>query len=516
MTMSLTQRLQQFQIGVSNNIDIAPQPIIQFTSFAPDKAPYGSPGMINATNVIPTSEGFRPLPDLSTQASALDDRAQGAVAVQATTGEVYVYLMDEKKLYQIDVSETLTDVSGSTYTTPTDAQVEWAQFGNTILATNYSDHVQGASITGSGTFSDHFTSTLKPKARHIAIVRDQVVLGDTRDAVDGQQPTRIWWSALNDSADFDPSAQTLCDFQSIPDSGKVMKVIGGAEYGLVFLEHAIVRMSFVGAPLSYQIDTINRRHGTPLSGSVIGHGRLVFYWSEEGVYFTDGTSSTPIGHGMVDRFFWDNFDLSNQGRMFAAIDPLNTTVAWSFPGEGASTAGEPNRIWFYNWLENKWSEGEVDTQLIFTGIDAGLTLAELDTISATLGGLPFPLGARAYQGGDKILAAVNQSNVYCTFSGANLAATLDTGEFQPFRGQRSEVVGVRPFIDGGTITAAVASRIRVQDTATFGGAAALNASGLCTLLSEGRHHRIRCSVAAGGTWTHAQGVEVSAIGTGVT
>jgi len=350
----------------------------------------------------------------------------------------------------------------------------------------------------------------------MAIVRDQVVLGDTQDDTDGQQPSRIWWSGLSDSSDFTPAATTLCDFQNIPDAGKVMKVVGGAEYGLVFMEHQIIRMSFVGSPLAYQLDTIDRRRGTPLSGSVIGHGRLVFYWSEEGAFVTDGTSSTPIGHGIVDRFFWDSFNLANQSRLFSAIDPVNKVVAWSFPGEGTSTAGEPNRIFFYNWADNKWSEGEVTTQLIFTGINAGLTLSELDDVSSSLGGLPFPLGSRAYQGGDKILAAFNGSNVYCQFTGSNLAATIDTGEFQPFRGQRSQVVSVRPFIDGGTITAAVASRIKVQDSVSFGSAASLNTSGLCPLLSEGRHHRVRCSVAAGGSWTHAQGVEIGAVGTGVT
>ena len=249
---------------------------------------------------------------------------------------------------------------------------------------------------------------------------------------------------------------------------------------------------------------------------MIGHGRLVFYISEEGFFVCDGTASTPIGHGMVDRFFWETFDLSNQSRLFSAIDPLNKVVAWSFPGEGTTTAGEPNRIFFYNWQENKWSEGEVATQLIFPAIQSGYTLSELDSVSDTISGLPFPLGSRAWQGGDRILAAFDASNRYCHFTGSNLAATIDTGEFQPFRGQRSEVIGIRPFIEGGTITASVASRIKVQDTASFGSAASINTSGLCTLLSEGRHHRVRCSVAAGGTWTHAQGVEISAIGTGVT
>ena len=513
--MSLVQRLLQFQIGVSGDVDVAPQPIIPFATWAPDRAPFGSQAAINATNVIPTADGFRPLPDLVTQSSALTGRAQGATAAQALSGEVYVYAADANKLYQIDVSETLTNVTGDYEEAAADAQIEWAQFGNTVLATHYDTPLQGATI-GSGNFSDHITSSDKPQARHMAIIRDQVVLGDTQDDTDGQQPSRIWWSGLSDSSDFTPAATTLCDFQNIPDAGKVMKIVGGAEYGLVFMEHQIIRMSFVGSPLAYQLDTIDRRRGTPLSGSVIGHGRLVFYWSEEGAFVTDGTSSTPIGHGIVDRFFWDNFNLANQSRLFSAIDPVNKVVAWSFPGEGTSTAGEPNRIFFYNWADNKWSEGEVTTQLIFTGINAGLTLSELDDVSSSLGGLPFPLGSRAYQGGDKILAAFNGSNVYCQFTGSNLAATIDTGEFQPFRGQRSQVVSVRPFIDGGTITAAVASRVKVQDSVSFGSAASLNTSGLCPLLSEGRHHRVRCSVAAGGSWTHAQGVEIGAVGTGVT
>ena len=101
-------------------------------------------------------------------------------------GEVYVYAADANKLYQIDVSETLTNVTGDYEEAAADAQIEWAQFGNTVLATHYDTPLQGATI-GSGNFSDHITSSDKPQARHMAIVRDQVVLGDTQDDTDGQQ-----------------------------------------------------------------------------------------------------------------------------------------------------------------------------------------------------------------------------------------------------------------------------------------------------------------------------------------
>lgn len=473
-----------------------------FGEWLPDLAATGNPGTTAANGVIATADGYAPLASLSVQSDALDERCQGAAAVQDDAGNVYVYAGDDTDLYSL-TDGAFSKVSKSTgaYSTAEQENWEFAEFGNTFIATNYADPVQGITPGGSA-FADLITSTNKPKARHIAVVREFVVLGNTNDNTDGQRPYRVWWSAIDDATNYDISASTQCDYDDTPDAGWCQKLVGGVEYGLIFFEKQISRMTYAGSPIVFQIDPIDRRRGTPIPNSVVGWGRLVFFISEEGFMVTDGQQTQPIGQNKVDKTFWNQFNTTYLSRVSAAIDPLNKVVMWAFPGTGSTT--DANKLYMYNWVDRKWSEADVDTQLVFQARNQGETLESLDNISGSLDTLPFPLDSRAYTGGELRLGAINTSNRLAFFNGSNLAATLETTELD--MGMRGKVTRLRPVVDGGTVTAALASRARTIDSATFGSAGSMNANGDVTLISEGRYHRARVSVAAGGTWTKAQGV----------
>ena len=129
--------------------------------------------------------------------------------------------------------------------------------------------------------------------------------------------------------------------------------------------------------------------------------------------------------------------------------------------------------------------------------------------------MPFSLDSRAWTGGALIAGSFNSSNRLSHFSGNNLAATIDTGERQLFSGKKGEVIGTRPYVDGGTPTVAVGSRQSPQATNAFGSAVAVDASGFSSQLVHGLYHRFRTVVPAATTWKHAQGIEVFAVNTGV-
>src|SRR5690606_4266544 len=164
---------------------------------------------------------------------------------------------------------------------------EFTQFGNRVIATNYADAVQYIEI-GTGTsndFADLITSTDKPKAKRIATVRDFVVLGFVNDEA-GVTPNRLRWSAINNSADFDEDQTTLSDKQDLPEGGAVQKILGGPEYGIVFQESVIRRMSFVGTPLIFDFSgIIDPSRGTHVPNSVISNVRQHYFWTEEGIFY---------------------------------------------------------------------------------------------------------------------------------------------------------------------------------------------------------------------------------------
>lgn len=508
--MGLAERIFAIQ-GVLQSNATVPK-VIPFGEWLPDRAALGLQGSVTALNCRPSEDGFRPVPGLSSQSDALTARAQGAAAVRDTAGAVSYYAGDATKLYRLSGS-TWADASGATYTTASDGNWEFAQFGSTILATNYSDAVQGATI-GSGSFAAQFTSTLKPKARHIDIVRDFVVLGGTNDATDGEKPSRIWWGGINSSVDMQPSATTQSDFQDLPDGGWVQRILGGIEYGLAFQETMTRRMTYVGSPLIFTIDAIDRARGTPIPNSVIGYGRFVFFIAADGFFMVDGVTTTPVGNGKVDRAFWDQFDVGYASRVSAAIDPVSKVVMWAFPGTG-STLGNPNKIYFLHWPSGRWSEAEVDTEVIFRALSKGYTLDGLDAVSTSIDTLAFSLDSRAWTGQQTKLAVFNASHILTFMDGANLAARIDTGDVQLNPQGLATVTNVTPLVDGGTaLTVALDERARIQDTVSFGTASTIDANGRCNLLSTARYHRFRTTIPASTTWNHAQGVRVDYINAG--
>lgn len=491
--------------------------ILEFGEWLPDLPDLGNPGALTATNVVPDRLSYRPLPRLAVQSDALDARPLGVFSANDASANTFVYAGNATKLYEL-VDLSWTDESkGGGYTTASADVWEFSQFGTTagaisVNATNFTDPVQTLAVGGggAGAFADLITSTLKPKAKHIGVWRDFLVLGNTSDGTDGHVPNRVWWSGINDATDFDPDAATQSDFQTFPDGGWVQKIIDGVEYGLVFQERTIRRATYVGSPLVFDFDVIDRRRGTTIPTSVINHGRLTFFISEEGFFVNDGVQSHPIGAGKVDRTFLNQFDVANKTAVSVGIDPFNKLVMWSFPGAGA-TADNPNKVFLYSWQWDRWAEADLMVYAIVQTATQGYTLDGLDSIGTDIDDTDVfseSLDSDAWKGGKLRVAAIDTDFKLAYFTGSNLAAVLDTKEGQLFTGKKAMINGFRPLVDGGTVTGQLAGRDLQTDTISFGTETSANGNGEVRIRDRSRYHRARINIAAGGTWTHAQGVEI--------
>lgn len=486
--------------------------VVEFGEWLPDLPEFANPGAIKATNVIPHVGSYRPFSALTTASqNALTARCLGGISAQSTGGSIFVYAGDATKLYEM-VDGTFTDESGATYATAADDTWEGTVFNNKVIFTNYTNPVQFITIGGggAGAFADLITSTLKPRARHLAVVRNFLVFGGTFDTTDGAVPNRVWWSGILDELDFDPDATTQCDYEDIHGGGRVQKIVGG-EYGIVFMESQIVRMSYVGSPVVFRMDVVDRNRGTPIPNSVVSYGRNAFYISNDGFYAFDGINSTPIGATKVDKTFWNQFDITNKRGVSAVIDPVNKLVCWAFPGAGA--LGElPNKIYMYRWDVGKWAEADVDTELLLQTRTQGYTLDALDAAFGAdiddTGVYPISFDSDFYKGGGIQFGAFNQAHELAFFNGSNLAATIDTKEVQINGEGWATVTQIHPVVDADDLTAQIGGRARLGNTSSFDAAASLNSAGYCSVRNSNRYHRARINIASGDAWTHAQGVKL--------
>lgn len=486
--------------------------VIPCDEWVPDRAPFGATVTV-ATNVIPWVDGYKSFPSFSIlSTNALTAKFQGGIFGRDTGANVYEFVGDATKLYFFG-SAAFSDVSrlaGGAYTTAADDWWEMIQWGNTVIAVNGTTDVPQAITLGGANFAALAGSP--PKARHIAIVRDFVVLGNINDGT--AYPNRLQWSGINNSASWTPSATTQADYQDLQgDGGWVQKIIGG-EYGLVFQERAVWKMTYIGSPEIFQFALIEKMRGVFAPQSVIAWGNMVFFLADDGFYvITGGTSAQPIGDGMVDRYFLNDYQTGNAHLITAAIDPINKIVMWAYPGSGFS-AGSTNQILCYNWVYKKWSLVTTNVEGFVRYAAQGYTLDSLDTLSGSIDALTTSLDSRTYTGGAMTLAAFNTSHKLGSFTGTAMSATVDTGEKQLNKGMRTAVQEVRPLVDGNAASVTIGTRNLLSDSVSFGSVIAANASGFCPARSNANYHRFRITTT--GAFNFIQGAQVShtAVGNG--
>lgn len=491
-------------------------PLITLPGWQPDRADLGNPGTTVAKNVIPTEDGFKPLPSfVAFSTNSLTARARGFITAKDTGGNWHFYTGDATKLYKL-IGTSLSDASSTlmgAYTLASTDNWEFTVFNNDVIAvTNYDTPAQHTSI-GSLTFSvTLIVSSEKPKMKHIAAMRDFCVGGNISSTDGGLTPSRVWWSAIRDASDWTPNQATQCGYQDLVFGGPVQKILGGAEYALIFQENVISRMDYVGSPPVFDITPIDRRRGTPYPNSVVGWGRFVFFISDEGFCANDGVETTLIGEDRVDQHFAANFSPQNSHLLSSSVDPGNKNVFWSLPDVG---------IYCYNWSRGKWSFLDIAIQFIGDVGLPGYTLEGLDAVTSASGGagtalddvllLDASLDSPKWKGGNLRAGAFNGTNTFGTFDGPNLGATIETSEMQFMPNRRTQVNEVRPLVQSGatdSIDISVGSRNRLNESVTYGSSSEMNADGTCPQRAEGRYHRIRISLSASTSWSVIMGVEV--------
>jgi hypothetical protein len=492
--------------------------ILPAAPWAPD-LPASAGASARILNCLPASAAsFGPMPSPAPYSGPLGARCQGALAVQDAAGNVALFAGDADRLYRLGPGATAwSDVSAPAgYATPPDQRWEGAVFGDRVLMSNFADPIQSLRQGIDAGFGP--LAAAAPRARHLAVVRDWLVAGNTFDPGDGARPERVWWSAIDDPTLWPApggaeAAAAQSDFQDlVGDGGWVQGIVGnlGTADGAVFQERGIVRMSYVGAPAIFAFATAEGARGTPAPGSIAQLGSLVYYLGEDGFYVFDGSASRPIGADRIDKTFFADLDQTHLGRVSAAIDPVSKTCFWAYPGAGNS-GGNPNRLLAYNWAVDRWSLAEVETELLFRALSFGTSLEGLDAVAPSLDALPFSLDSRAWTGGRILLAGFDAAHRLAYFNGAPLAPAVETAEIAPAGNRRAVVTGARPLVEGGVASVAIGTRERPNDPVAYGQAVAADARGFAPQRASGRYLRARITLPAGSDFAHIAGVEIDAV-----
>jgi hypothetical protein len=433
--------------------------------------------------------------DRVTVTAVTNTSVNGAFTIATITANTFTYANTGSDIVPVADTGTVTFF----YVNATSQRWRFTQFGNVLIAANGGNRLQGYNLNTSTTFQD--LSFDAPQSRYLTVIRDFVVSGYS--TID--YPNRVQWSALGDESSWTNSATTQADFQDIPDGGSVVGITGG-EFGLVFMDRSIHRMSYVGSPLVFQFDNISRNLGCYEANSIIQYAGTSFFLSDDGFYACDGQQIIPIGNEKVNRFFFDDVEESLLEKMSCAVDPLRRLIIWSYASKSSAT---PDKLLIYNFQTQKWTSGLANVSRVATSSTPSATLEGLD-IFGTLETIDSSFDDRVWLGGKIQFAGVKDAKII-TFSGANNTAYIETGDIE-IPGSTSTITMAKPIVDNGSGNVALVSRRLLSEVVEFGTQSVADAENRVSIRGVGRYHRLQLTPT--GSWKTTIGLDIELNGLG--
>jgi hypothetical protein len=400
-------------------------------------------------------------------------------------------------------------VSGEAYSAlPTDYHCMFAQFGSLVVAVQPNISPQVFTLGSSTAFTDLAGSP--PQAAYVSTVgRFLLLSGLTSD------PYKAQWSGLDsiNSAASWTDGTNFAGSQTFSDGG-VTRGSAGGEYGVIFQDTVIRRMIYQpGGTPAIQFEKVTEDMGLLAPYSIIRAGTQILFLAQQGFHSMGPTGyPQPIGKEKFDRFFFGSYDSSQLQLVIGTSDPEAQRVYWAFPASGAGDVF--NRILAYDRVLDRAALAvSVSGQFLASMAAPGLTLEDLDEISASIDALTFSLDDVALSALPKV-CMFDSAGRLNFFSGSPLEATVDGAE-QKLDGRRMRVRGFYPMTDAATVFGSIGTRETLSETPIYSAEQAVITSGrnkgkvpanVSTKFARGR-----VRIPSGTTWSFLTGIEPDAV-----
>jgi hypothetical protein len=418
---------------------------IVYKEWLPDQPELGNPGLLVATNTWPTEGGYVPHRPLDASGATLPAMSSGnGVFSGSTKASSIVYAFGSNLNYYTSVFGTSAFTARGASVTGSSSKM-FAQFDDLVIAVGQPAPPEKHTAGSASNFSTLATSGTAPSANVIGIINRFVVVGDIQSGFTLsvgalQSPNVIQWSAIDQPTNWPtPNSATAIATQSgeqelYVQHGAVTGIFGGDQHGVVLQKGAVTRMTYVGPPVVFQFDIIDKTQGQWLEGSGLQAGSRTYFVSRKGFCRTDGVGVENIGLGKVDRFFWDSFYSS--GPFSAGYDQLRGIVHFAYSNVTATSTC--NSILSFHENTGSWAySSQVMREFITpnSGFASGATLM-----------------------------AFNMAGTVGKFQATAGSAIFETGEFELNEAGRTFIDGVKPNVESSGTAPSMTVRVGYRDS----------------------------------------------------
>lgn len=492
--------------------------IVPLARFAPDRARFNTDALSSVNNVIPASDGWKPLKQIVQTPAIYDylvwetgeyitdqdgnrlvvatdwsglggeitlpDAATAFFVARKRDGTEVLFTGTETQLFKYNtVSNVWEDVSSTTYA----SAVPWVvvQFGDTVLAQNGFDPEQMFDVESDVVFSDNATA---PICKAMAVIKNFVARGNIVSWASqsiANEPRMFMCSALEDPTDNEPQNFNLCDYQTFPTGTEIKAIIPFADGCIVEMKDARYSANFVIDQFTFTSQPVDETKGTPAAYSIglLGPSDYVMY-RDDGFWRINPGGTRNIGAEKVNEFFLEDCDQQLRDTIRACVDPENLVCWFSY-----TDADGDRKMLGYHYLIDEWTASDIDV-----------------VVAATA--RTFEYGATITTAGLLRFAVIDSNGQLGYLIGPNAAAEFGTNEIM-FNKDRSFVNGLRLITDASTYSVIVTTRDVLGGPQRARAAATPSArSGLVPVRADGRDHKIDITIAAGTDWKTATVLDV--------
>jgi hypothetical protein len=389
--------------------------------FSPD-LPASTPGvLVNCVNFIPYESGMKsaPSPIALDAAAVLPSPVQGCAVLEKLNGQRRLFAGTQTKLYELS-GVAFNDISRALpYIGSLDGRWSFSNFGDAFLAANGFDKIQRSTT---GVFSDIADA---PAAKIIFAVGYYIVALNTPSQPNGwaccdKFNDQVWTSSLSNLA----------------DSGELLATPGAITAGAKLGDLAVAykaRGIYVGNFVESQTQTIDWRQIPAGFAGCVGQDAITFiddlhfFVGPDNFWIFDGSRPVPVGNLQVRQWFFENVAPDYLYKTQCVYDRQNNNVYVSYVGTDSTVV---NKSLVYNTVSKQWGRFDFAIQSIFNYTRLPLTIDQLDTLSATINGLPaIPLDSQYWLNGSKAIAYFDGSNKMQISIGQSISSSFTTCDF---------------------------------------------------------------------------------------
>ena len=487
---------------------------INLNQWTPDRIDPHNNGLTVLRNAIPHTNGFTTVREYLPFTEALPEKVVGAGYGRSNDGTVLFFAGTTAGLYLLRVDGSWCNVTPDGVTWVGIDRWDFTQVGSLILASTGTQEMHKydlATLPGTGCASNRqlFTAIpgTPPQGSILTSFRDFAVVGGIED-----YKQRVHWSGYNNAELWETSPLTQSDYQDLPSrSGTVQAVVPG-NYGVIFQEKSIHLMTYVGPPVIFRFDEIDRNRGTDSPQSVCWTGNSIFFHASDGFFRLDnGKDLTPIGQDRVDQWFEDS--IQNVKNVRGVVDPEYHIVYWSFSRESID---EYDTILLYRWDIDQWGMVELDHDFTTVNISPEETLDSgsfNEFYGSTLdGNVQLPFDSPFWLSGRLNLQIFNREHRLGGLNGETREAVFGTGyrfvgSRRKIHQRRSRIAQVTPIVSAvGAENPNSEQSIRlqlkdeiIQSAPSYDSTSGLNDWGRADFLGSGMYAKITATFKGGFT-----------------